>query len=41
MFTVMHVRTSNQYPQTRYDMELQKDILGDRLQNEVVVLAER
>ena len=27
--------------QTRYDMEFQKDILGDRLQNEVVVLAER
>ena len=24
--------------QTRYDMELQKDILGDRLQKEVVVL---
>ena len=27
--------------QTRYDMELQKDILGDRLDKEVVVLAER
>ena len=27
--------------QTRYDMELQKDILGDRLEKEVVVLAER
>ena len=27
--------------QTRYDMELQKDILGGRLQKEVVVLAER
>lgn len=26
--------------QTRYDMELQKDILGDRLQKEVVVLAQ-
>ena len=28
-------------PQTRYDMELQKDVLGDRLQQEVVVLADR
>ncbi len=27
--------------QTRYDMELQKDILGDRLQREVAVLAEK
>ena len=27
--------------QTRHDMELQKDILGDRLQKEVVVLEER
>lgn len=27
--------------QTRYDMELQKDILGDRLQKEVVVLTDR
>ena len=27
--------------QTRYDMECRKDILGDRLQHEVVVLAER
>ena len=27
--------------QTRYDMELQKDILGDRLQQEVVVLSEK
>lgn len=27
--------------QTRYDMEVQKDILGDRLEKEVVVLAER
>ena len=27
--------------QTRYDMEVQKDILGDRLEKEVVVLGER
>lgn len=27
--------------QTRYDMELQKDILGDRLQKEVVILSEK
>jgi addiction module HigA family antidote len=27
--------------QTRYDMEHQKDILGDRLQREVVVLVEK
>ena len=27
--------------QTRYDMEHQKDILGDRLQSEVVVLVEK
>ena len=27
--------------QTRYDMELQKDKLGDRLQREVVTLTER
>jgi addiction module HigA family antidote len=27
--------------QTRYDMELQKDILGDRLQKEVVVLSDK
>jgi addiction module HigA family antidote len=27
--------------QTRYDMELYKDILGDRLQKEVVILSEK
>ena len=27
--------------QTRYDMEHQKDILGDRLQREVVILVEK
>ena len=27
--------------QTRYDMELQKDLLGDRLEKEVVVLSEK
>ena len=27
--------------QTRYDMELQKDLLGDRLQKEVATLAQR
>ena len=27
--------------QTRYDMELQKDLLGDRLEKEVVVLSQR
>jgi addiction module HigA family antidote len=27
--------------QTRYDMELQKDILGDRLQKEVVILSKK
>ena len=27
--------------QTRYDMELQKDLLGDRLENEVVVLSQK
>jgi addiction module HigA family antidote len=27
--------------QTRYDMEVQKDILGDRLQKEVVIFTER
>lgn len=27
--------------QTRYDMELQKDILGDRLEKEVVVLTQK
>jgi len=27
--------------QTRYDMELQKDFLGDRLEKEVVVLSEK
>jgi addiction module HigA family antidote len=27
--------------QTRYDMEIQKDILGDRLQKEVLVLSEK
>jgi addiction module HigA family antidote len=27
--------------QTRYDMELQKDLLGDRLQKEVVILVNK
>ncbi len=27
--------------QTRYDMELQKDLLGDRLEKEVVVLSQK
>ena len=27
--------------QTRYDMEIQKDLLGDRLEKEVVVLSEK
>ena len=27
--------------QTRYDMELQKDLLGDRLKKEVVVLSQK
>jgi len=27
--------------QTRYDMELQKDLLGDRLEKEVVVLSKK
>jgi addiction module HigA family antidote len=27
--------------QTRYDMELQKDVLGDRLEKEVVVLTQK
>ena len=27
--------------QTRYDMELQKDLLGDRLEREVVVLSQK
>lgn len=27
--------------QTRYDMEVQKDLLGDRLEKEVVVFAEK
>ena len=27
--------------QTRYDMELQKDLLGDRLEKEVVILSQK
>ena len=27
--------------QTRYDMELQKDVLGDRLEKEVVILSQK
>ena len=27
--------------QTRYDMELQKDLLGDRLEKEVIVLSQK
>ncbi len=37
-----YFRTSEKFwmnLQTRYDMELQKDILGDRLQKEVAVLS--